>query len=473
MKPIPAGALFAGCALSIMAGAVHAQTCPPSRLTHQSPSSFDNFGASVALRGDTLVVGAPQDEVGANSRQGSVTVFRKGMGGWTQEAILTAGDGAAFDYFGACVALAQSPSGAMTVMVGAREWGGNNGKVYAFVRASGSTVWAQTDAFRNTNNTLNEFFGSSVAFVDDSTVVVGATGVRIGVNSNVGAAFVFTRTSTTGIWTQRAQLIASDGAADDYFGATVVGLTDTVIVGAPNDDVSGRADQGSAYVFTRDPGGTAWTQQTRITSPEGAAGDRFGGASASGSRFLAGGGGRAEVYIRTGASWEREAVLQSGDGTPLGPGRIDGDLLVVRDWVYPIPSPLPARVFARVPGTPTWTQQRAMNAPGATGSFAEALALSDGTLVAGSRSDHLPAVSWAGSVWVFDDIVTRCCDGIDFNQDTLFADTGDIDDFLMVFSGGPCSTGSCADIDFNNDGLMPDTMDIDAFLSVFSGGPCL
>ena len=65
------------------------------------------------------------------------------------------------------------------------------------------------------------------------------------------------------------------------------------------------------------------------------------------------------------------------------------------------------------------------------------------------------------------------CDPIDFNNDTLFPDTADIDDFLSVFSGGPCSTGACGDIDFNNDTLYPDTLDIDSLLSVFSGGPCL
>ena len=66
------------------------------------------------------------------------------------------------------------------------------------------------------------------------------------------------------------------------------------------------------------------------------------------------------------------------------------------------------------------------------------------------------------------------CDPTDFNNDGLFPDTADVDDFLSVFSGGPCSNDpSCGDIDFNNDGLFPDTLDIDSLLSVFSGGPCL
>ncbi|MFO0832374.1 MAG: GDSL-type esterase/lipase family protein [Phycisphaerales bacterium] len=65
------------------------------------------------------------------------------------------------------------------------------------------------------------------------------------------------------------------------------------------------------------------------------------------------------------------------------------------------------------------------------------------------------------------------CNSTDFNGDALSPDTADIDDFLSVFSGGPCPTGTCAGIDFNRDGLAPDTLDIDALLSVFSGGPCL
>ncbi|HEX2838555.1 MAG TPA: hypothetical protein VHN77_10550 [Phycisphaerales bacterium] len=66
------------------------------------------------------------------------------------------------------------------------------------------------------------------------------------------------------------------------------------------------------------------------------------------------------------------------------------------------------------------------------------------------------------------------CDTIDFNNDGLFPDTSDIDDFLSVFSGGACSNDpNCNDIDYNNDGLFPDTLDIDAMLSVFSGGACL
>jgi hypothetical protein len=68
------------------------------------------------------------------------------------------------------------------------------------------------------------------------------------------------------------------------------------------------------------------------------------------------------------------------------------------------------------------------------------------------------------------------CDSIDFNNDDVSPDIQDIDDFLSVFGGGPCSTDptpGCNDIDFNNDDVSPDIVDINAFLSVFGGGPCL
>jgi uncharacterized membrane protein len=104
----------------------------------------------------------------------------------------------------------------------------------------------------------------------------------------------------------------------------------------------------------------------------------------------------------------------------------------------------------------------------------EAVAVSDdGTVIVGNAS----IVDFAVRGFVVRlGTPGNVCDSIDFNNDGLFPDTADIDDFLSVFSGGPCSTDptpGCNDIDFNNDGLFPDTLDIDSLLSVFSGGPCI
>ncbi|HYF15201.1 MAG TPA: hypothetical protein VD971_09045 [Phycisphaerales bacterium] len=76
----------------------------------------------------------------------------------------------------------------------------------------------------------------------------------------------------------------------------------------------------------------------------------------------------------------------------------------------------------------------------------------------------------AGSVVI--GVTSTTCSGIDFNQDGLFPDNQDIEDFLSVFGGGACSTGVCQDIDFNNDGLFPDNQDLQDFFDVFGGGSC-
>jgi fibronectin-binding autotransporter adhesin len=74
-------------------------------------------------------------------------------------------------------------------------------------------------------------------------------------------------------------------------------------------------------------------------------------------------------------------------------------------------------------------------------------------------------------------VLSTNCDSVDFNNDGLFPDSTDLDDFIAVLSGGPtqCSTfptPGCSDVDFNNDGLFPDSSDLDSFLRRLSGGPC-
>ena len=110
------------------------------------------------------------------------------------------------------------------------------------------------------------------------------------------------------------------------------------------------------------------------------------------------------------------------------------------------------------------------NCPQPTG----ACCLNGGTsclVLTGAQCNVIPGGMWLGA----NIPCTQCgpqCDTIDFNRDGVSPDSSDVDDFLSVFSGGPCSTGMCGDIDFNNDSVSPDSDDIDAFLRVFSGGSC-
>ncbi len=89
-----------------------------------------------------------------------------------------------------------------------------------------------------------------------------------------GSAYVFTRSGTS--WSQQAKLTAADGAAGDWFGYSVALSGDTALIGAHfNDNNVNGVDSGSAYVFVRS--GTTWSQKARRTAADGAAGDQFGG----------------------------------------------------------------------------------------------------------------------------------------------------------------------------------------------------
>ncbi len=265
----------------------------------------DSFGWSVAVAGDTVVVGATGEDsstTGVNStpnesaaNSGAVYVFVRSAGVWTQQAYLkpaAVGTTQAGDNFGYSVAVSGD-----TVVVGAvyedssttgvnstpNDSGGivfNSGAAYVFVRSAG--VWTQQAYLKPAavgTTQADDRFGRSVA-VSGDTVVVGAdsedsstTGVNSTPNESAadsGAAYVFVRSA--GVWTQQAYLkpaAVGTTQAGDGFGISVAVSGDTVVVGADSEDSSttgvnstpneGAPASGAAYVFVRS--GTAWSQQ--------------------------------------------------------------------------------------------------------------------------------------------------------------------------------------------------------------------
>ena len=206
----------------------------------------------------------------------------------TQTAKLTAPKGTANDEFGVSVSISGN-----TLVVGADSPYNVNtrGAAYVFTEpASGWANTAQAAELTASDGTANDFFGYSVS-ISVSTVVVGAWGTTVGANSQQGAAYVFTEPAYG--WanmTQTAKLTASDGAANDYFGVSVSISNNTVVVGALNATVAANSQQGAAYVFTEPGGGwTNMTQTAKLTASDGAAGDFFGIAvSLSGNTVVVG-----------------------------------------------------------------------------------------------------------------------------------------------------------------------------------------
>ena len=113
----------------------------------------------------------------------------------------------------------------------------------------------------------------------------------VGGQDNQGAAYVFARNQGgTGVWAQVQELAVADGVVWDHFGHSVAIAGDTVTVGAPDHPVGGTDDQGAAYVFVRDRGGVdSWGQAQELAAADGAEGDEFGSAIAlSGHTILIG-----------------------------------------------------------------------------------------------------------------------------------------------------------------------------------------
>lgn len=223
------------------------------------------FGYSVAISGNTAIVGAWQNE----SSTGAAYLFRdNGAGDWAQIGKLTANDGAAGDRFGISVAISGS-----TALVGASfdssMAGPLVGAVYVFEDNGGT--WSQTGKLSASDAHLANHFGASVA-LDANAAVIGAPGDATG-GAEAGAAYVFRRDATLG-WQEQQKLFASDPHASAEFGSAVGIDGQNVIVGAFQHD-DGGLSSGSAYFFNENTLGS-WQQVSKLVASDIAAGDALG-----------------------------------------------------------------------------------------------------------------------------------------------------------------------------------------------------
>jgi hypothetical protein len=332
------------------------------------------FGSSVAVSGDTIVVGAYMEDsnaTGVNGDEsdhsapgaGAAYVFVRNGTNWTQQAYLKASNTDVGDHFAWSVAVSGDTAVVGAWLEASNATGVNGdqsdnsargaGAAYVFVR--NGTNWSQ-QAYLKASNTdgvlpgeeFGDEFGYSVA-VSGDTIVVGAWGEdssATGVNGDQsdnsaldsGAAYVFVRNGTN--WTQQAYLKASNTDAGDIFGASVAVSGDTVVVGAAgtlgasqgeassatgvNGDQSDDSapGAGAAYVFVRS--GTNWTQQAYLKASNTDAGDNFGfSVAVSGETVVA--GARGESSNATGVNGDQtdNSLPASGAAyvsTGLGPG---------------------------------------------------------------------------------------------------------------------------------------------------------
>src|SRR5690606_38298389 len=199
-------------------------------LVASDAQASDYFGYSVAVSGETVMAGTPFEE-SAGSAAGTAYVFVRNGTSWVQQDKLMANDAEMLDQFGLSVAVSGD-----TVVVGANgedSEGNAAGAAYVFVR--NGTSWNEQDKLTASDAQADDRFGHSVAVAGD-TVVVGAFLEDEG-GSDAGAAYVFVRNGTS--WNEQDKLVASDAETGDWFGRSVAVSGDIAVVGALGEDEGG------------------------------------------------------------------------------------------------------------------------------------------------------------------------------------------------------------------------------------------
>lgn len=395
------------------------------KLSASDGTSYDVLGYSVAVSGDTVVVSAHGDDIGLNDDQGSAYIFVKPSGGWTENMIeaakLTASDGSGGDGFGTSVAISGD-----TVVVGAHydDIGSklNQGSAYIFMKPPGGWAGNLTENAKLTasDGDSTDYFGESVA-ADNDTVVVGAPRNRY--DKYPQAAYVFVKPeSGWASMTQTAILTASDGAWTDSFGSSVAISGDTVVVGARFHNSS----QGAAYVFVRPEDGWAdMTQSTKLTACNGIA--YFGRAVAvSGDTVVVGADhdnigiktaqGSAYVFVKPFSGWVEtptyNAKLIASDGNQddyFGFSvAVSGETVVVGAWYADVGTNTTQGaaywfVKPQVGWTDNITESAKLTASDglANNLFGASVAVNGNTVVVGEPMDDLGSITNQGAAYVF------------------------------------------------------------------------
>lgn len=224
-------------------------------ITSSDGEPGDTFGFSVALAGSTALVGAPFANIGGNVDQGAAYLFTESGGSWTQAKKLTASEGQTDDHFGYAAAVA--PTTALIGAPVATYPSPRPGAVYAF--SDTKTGWNEVQQLRPSDSWNYDCFGLALA-LDGSTALIGSRGETVGCSADAGAAYIFQWDGTS--WQQVQRLTASDGEVDDCFGQAVALENGEALIGARHAIQTG---DGTAYIFS-DQNGT-WTQTQEFHAP--------------------------------------------------------------------------------------------------------------------------------------------------------------------------------------------------------------
>jgi hypothetical protein len=181
---------------------------------------------------------------------------------------LSASDGVANDRLGTSISISGNYA---IVSASYANVGANIKQGCAYIFYKNNYVWQQQAKLIASDGAANDFFGTSVGISGDYAII-GSPYNTVGFNPNQGSAYIFFRSGTT--WVQQAKIIAADGTPNCRFGTSVSISGDNAVVGAPYSTVGFNPNQGAAYIFSRS--GSVWPQQQKLTASDGAPNDQFG-----------------------------------------------------------------------------------------------------------------------------------------------------------------------------------------------------
>lgn len=236
-----------------------------AKLVAEPAYADDTIGGNVALKNNTALLGASRrDDKGKDA--GAAFAFEKKGDLWLQTQVLTALDAKAGDAFGQSIALTEQ-----FLVIGAPHSDSphkDSGAAYVYIRDK--NTWQFQTKLTAIDGAAGDLFGISVA-IDGRTILVGAD-LNDERAEKAGAVYAYVFDGEQ--WRHQAKLMASDGANTDIFGVRVALFADTALISARRDDIAGvGTDAGSAYIFERRKG--KWTQTKKLVAPDGNADDRF------------------------------------------------------------------------------------------------------------------------------------------------------------------------------------------------------
>ena len=283
--------------------------------TESGMVAYDAFGYSVALDGNTAIVGVPYSDSGEAENAGRSFIFVRNNGLWSIEAQLIPSDVVGLDLFGNSVSISGDTAviGAPNKQIGANPAAGN---AYIYTRVGG--IWSLQSTIVANDAQPNDNFGSSVN-IDGNDIVVGAPKKDLGAIGDAGAIYWFARSGNS--WAQENEYQDPTANASAFLGSSVAISDNTAVGGEPEQTLSGQVKAGRIFIFERNAGN--WTPPTAVTAPTNTANYYFGNAvdidgdSIIASAFGSSSAPSAFVFVRTGpAIWTQQTTFFQPDGPP-------------------------------------------------------------------------------------------------------------------------------------------------------------